>query len=143
MLGTVAKKEEISDNERDFSQKFPHLFRKYQLFKKYYSLKTGKDFYGEDYDAILVKSLVAYFLYKGKNDNKTTLKKRSLKSVKTKKPKLTLKELSILLKYKGHTGTIYAIESIRRMLKFNPDYKVLGRGIKDLWLSFNFIMTKN
>jgi len=144
MAELVEESTVISENERDFAEKFPHLFKKYLLFRKYYQLKTGNDFYGDDYDAILIKSLVAYFLYKGKNDNRFSKSNPRVSRVpRVKKPKLTLKELAILLKYKSHTGTVYAIQSIRRMLKYNPDYKVLNKEIKDLWLSFNFIMTKN
>lgn len=127
----------LPENEAAFAKKFPNLYQKYLLYKKYYKAKTGKEVNAEDYESIIVKSMVAYFLYKGK------YMVGGRRQGQKKGEKITLKEIASLLNYKSHTGTIYAIQSIKRMLKFNPDYKVINKEIKDLWISFIFIMTKN
>jgi hypothetical protein len=125
----------LSENELDFEKKFPNLYQKYILYRKYYKAKTGKDVNGEDYDSIIVKSMVAYFLYKGKY----MVGKR--RQGRKRGEKITLKEIASLLNYKSHTGAIYAIRSINRLLKFNPEYKVIDKEIKDIWFNFSFIMT--
>lgn len=129
---------QISENEADFEKKFPNLYQKYLLYRRYYKAKTGKEVNAEDHESIIIKSMVAYFLYKGKY----MTGKRRQEQGQQKKEKITLKEIASLLNYKSHTGSLYAIQSIKRMLKFNPDYKVINKEIKDLWLSFIFIMTK-
>jgi hypothetical protein len=125
----------LSENELAFAKKFPNLYQKYILYRKYYKAKTGKDVNGEDYDSIIVKSMVAYFLYKGKY----MVGKR--RQGRKRGEKITLKEIASLLNYKSHAGAIYAIRSINRLLKFNPEYKVIDKEIKDIWFNFSFIMT--
>ena len=133
-------KQALLENERKFAEEFPYLYAKYQAYKRYYTKKTRKDIYEDDYNSIIIKSLIAYFLYKEKYNMKAKRKKIKNAKVRSRK-KITLADIALLLNYKSHTGAIYAIQSINKLLKFSPEYKVIDKGIKDIWFNFSFIMT--
>lgn len=119
---------ELSEQEKKFKDKFPEIFKKYLLYVSFYSIKTGKNINTQkDYDTIIVKSLISYFIYQEQKYNK----------------RLTLSYIADLLNYKDHTGVLYAIKRIQLLLRTQPKYKVNDRYIRDYFLIFNCIFCKS
>lgn len=111
-----------------FRIKYPNVFEKYKIYKNYYFRKTNvKDKFLSDYNSVLFKSLIAFFIYQEGKKSK----------------KITLKTIANILGYKSHTTVIYSINKIKNLLLYQPKYQVNGKDIKKLFLIFNGISCNN
>lgn len=103
----------------------PDVFKKYMMYKQYYLCKTNRkeEVYSSDYNSVLFKSLMAFFMYQEKKKNKH----------------LTLKTIANILDYKSHTGVLYAIKNIKNLLLYQSKYKIKDKDIKKYFLILNGI----
>lgn len=127
-MATIGIVKDISDKEKMFAKKFPNIFKRYLLYTSYYNVTTGRILENnKDYETVIVKSLVAYFIYQEKK----------------KDVKLKLKDIADLLNYRDHTGVSYAIKRIRLLFITQPNYKIQNKNIKEYFMIFNGIFCKN
>lgn len=121
--------EDLSQAEIEFKKKFPEAYERYRLYLNYYIVKTGKNLKGKDYETVLIKGFIAYFLHR--------------EGCITGKKTIPLMYISKLLNYVAHTGAIYAINRIKTLLKTQPKYKLVNmkrQYIKDYFTAFNNIL---
>lgn len=123
---------EISIQEQEFKKLYPDSYIRYRLYANYYILKSGRNMNSKDYETVLVKSLISYFLYK---ENKVI-----------KESKVTLTMIGRLLGYASHTGVVKSIKKIENLLRMQPNYKIynmINMCIKDYFVVFNNIFIKS
>ena len=126
-MATIDIVRNLSHQEKKFAEKFPNIFQRYLLYTAYYRVMTGRTLENnKDYETIIIKSLVAYFIYQER-----------------KEAKLKLKDIADLLNYKDHTGVSYAIKRIRLLFITQPKYKVQDKNIREYFMIFNGIFCKS
>lgn len=128
-MKNVSTIEDLSEEEIEFKNKFPEAYERYKLYLNYYIVKTGKNLKGKDYETVLIKGFIAYFLHR--------------EGCITGRKTIPLVQISKLLNYVAHTGAIYAINRVNTLLKTQPKYKLVNmkkRYIKDYFTAFNNIL---
>lgn len=114
----------FSEDEKAFRKTHPDIFDRYTSYVSYYTLKTGKNPLEEnDYSSVIIKSLIAYFIYQERIYGK----------------KITLLDVAKLLNYKDHSGAVYAIKRVKNLLKMQSKYRVFGKPLRLYFITFNGI----